>query len=95
VNGLLSSAGELLVESHRPFDAADDLMSRRVNLPALPALVETVERNESALRPVIRVALLIGIIPFHPGEFGLGDGRGAGAKVDRMADQRIRHEGIS
>jgi hypothetical protein len=80
----------LLAQRHVALDAADDLITRGVHLPARPRLVEAVERDEAALGSVVAMAPLVILIPAHvAGEFGLRDGAAAKSEVDMVIEQRL------
>ena len=74
---LLRPIRQFLMERHSALDAADDFLARRMNLPARPRFVETIERDDPAFVEIVGMALAIGFIPFKAGEFGLGHGAGA------------------
>src|SRR5678815_1216446 len=72
-----------------PLKAADDLLARRMHLPARPALLEAEQADDAALFEVIRVALFVAVVPFHACELRLGDRLGAQAEVDWKVVERL------
>ena len=61
---------------------ANHLFPCRVHFPAGPAFFKAEQADEAALVEIVMMALAVPLVPFHPGELGLGNGCRAEPKMD-------------